>query len=130
MFNNYLYAALAGIATGLFTIYVLPAEFELFLWPMLIVAIGYFAAKTNSKQPFWKGFWYSLVVGVSITLTHLVLTTDYLLSHPAEKQQIINYDPGLAPQLVLLMSAPIYWLVLGGLSGLLSILWTKVKKTD
>ena len=130
MFKNYLYAALAGIAIGLFTIYILPAEFELFLWPMLIVAIGYFAAKAPIKGIFWSGFWYGLVVGISITLTHLSLTNDYLLSHPEEKLQINNYDPGLAPQLALLMAAPVYWLILGALAGLLSILWTKVKKSD
>ena len=130
MFRNYLYAIVAGMAIGLFTIYVLPADFELFLWPMLIVAIGYFTAKINTKKPFWPGFWYGVVVGISITLTHLVLTSDYLSSHPAEKQQITNYDPGLAPQWAMLMQAPIYWLVLGGLSGLLTILWTKVQKSE
>ena len=130
MFKNYLYAIVAGIAIGLFTIYVLPAEFELFLWPMLIVAIGYFTAKIPSKILFWTGFQHGLVVGISITLTHLILTSDYLSSHPAEKQQITNYDPSLAPQWAMLMQAPIYWLVLGGLSGLLTILWTKVQKSD
>ena len=130
MFRNYLYAIVAGIAIGLFTIYVLPAEFELFLWPMLIVAIGYFTAKINTPKLFWTGFWHGVIVGLSITVTHLVLTSDYLFSHPGEKQQINNYDPGLAPQLALLMQAPIYWLVLGGLSGLLTILWTKVQKAE
>lgn len=130
MYKNFLYAVMAGIAIGLFTIYVLPAEFELFLWPMLVVAIGYFAAKTTDKSYFWIGFWYALAVGISITLTHLVLNSDYLSGHPMEKQQINNYDPGLAPQLALLMAAPVYWLILGALSGLLTILWTKVNKTD
>lgn len=129
MFKNYLYAALAGIVIGLFTTYLLPAEFELFLWALLIVAIGYFAAKAPIKGVFWNGFWYALVVGLSITLTHLARTNDFLLSHPEEKSQINNYDPGLAPQLALLMAAPVYWMVFGALSGLLAILWTKVKKT-
>lgn len=130
MYKNFLYAIVAGVAIGLFTIYVLPPEFELFLWPMMIVAIGYFGAKANSKSHFWTGFWYALAIGISITLTHLSLISDYLSSHPAEKHQIINYDPGLAPQLVLLMAAPIYWLILGGLSGLMTILWTKVNKAN
>lgn len=130
MYKNYVYAALAGIAIGLFTIYILPAEFEIFLWPMLIVTIGYFAAKAPTIGIFWSGFWYALVTGVSITLTHLVLIDDYLAGHPQEKHQINNYDPGLAPQFALLMEAPVYWLILAALSGLLTVLWTKVRKTD
>jgi hypothetical protein len=128
MYKNYLYAVVAGIATGLFTIYVLPAEFELFLWAMLIVAVGYFVAKAHTKSHFMAGFRYGLVVGISVTLTHIVLTSDYLLNHPAEAHQIQGYHPDLAPQLALLMTAPVYWLILGALSGLMTILWTKVSQ--
>jgi len=130
MFKRYLYASLAGISIGLVTIYVLPAEFELFLWPVLIVVIGYFAARTADQGLFWLGFRDALAVGISISFTHLVLTRDYLLSHPEEKQHIEDYDRNLAPQLVLLMSAPVYWLILGALSGLLAILWAKVNNAD
>jgi hypothetical protein len=129
MYKNYLYAIMAGIAIGLFTIYVLPAEFELFLWPMLIVAIGYFAAKAHTKNHFWTGFRYALALGISITVTHLVLTADYLSNHPAEAHQLNSYNSHLAPQLLLLLTAPIYWLILGALSGLMTILWTKVNKS-
>jgi len=96
----------------------------------MIVAIGYFGAKANIKSHFRTGFRYALAVGISITLTHLSLTSAYLSSHPAEKHQISNSYPDLAPQLVLLMAAPIYWLILGGLSGLMTILWTKVNKAN
>ena len=130
MFKNYIYAAMAGLAIGFFTIYIFPTEFELFLWPVLIVAIVYFTAMTQKTSPFWAGFWYALVVAVSITITHLILIKDYLLSHPEEKQRINNYDPDLAPQLALLMVAPVYWLIFGALSGLLAILWTKVQKDN
>lgn len=129
MLKRYLYASVAGISIGLVTIYVLSAEFELFLWPVLVVVIGYFAAKELSKKPFWTGFRYAMIVGISISFTHLILTSDYLLSHPEEKQHIEDYDRNLAPQLVLLMSAPVYWLILGALSGLLTVLWTKVNTT-
>lgn len=130
MYKNYLYAIVAGIAIGLFTIYVLVAEFELFLWPVLIVSIGYFAAKADTKKHFWTGFWYALVLSLSITLTHLILTKDYLENHLAEKQQINARNPSIVPQLVLLIDAPIYWLMLGVLSGLMTVLWTKVNKSQ
>jgi hypothetical protein len=128
MFKNYLYAIMAGIATGLFTIYLLPAEFELFIWPMLIVAIGYFTAKIKVKNLFIPGFRYGVTVGISITLTHILLTSDYLLSHPAEKHQLESYSPDLTPQFALLIAAPVYWVILGALSGLLAILWAKANK--
>ncbi|MFD2520003.1 hypothetical protein [Emticicia soli] len=130
MLKRYLYASVAGISIGLVTIYVLPAEFELFLWPVLIVVIGYFAARTADQGLFWLGFRYAIVVGISISFTHLILTNDYFLSHPEEKQHIEDYNRSLAPQLVLLMWAPVYWLILGALSGLLTVLWSKVNKAD
>lgn len=127
MYRSYLQAALAGLAIRLFTIYVLPAELELLLWSLLIVAIGYFTARAPLKNIFRRRFWHAVIIGISITLTHLILTNDYLRSHPEAKAQINNYAPGLAPQLVLLMAAPVYWLILGALSGLLAILWAKVR---
>lgn len=130
MLKRYLYASVAGISIGLVTIYVLPAEFELFLWPVLIVVIGYFAARIADQGLFWIGFKYAIVIGMSITFTHLILTSDYLMSHPEAKQHVEDYNRSLAPQLVLLMSAPVYWLVLGALSGLLAVLWSKVNKAD
>ncbi len=120
---------LSGIAIGIITIYVLPDKLEFFLWPMLMITIGVAIANLYQRGLFQKGFWHGVVVGIGITLTHITLTADYLLSHEEEKEKIEEFSE-VAPQLLLLTVAPVYWLMLGGLSGLMAFLWHRSKKNN
>lgn len=116
-----------GILAGLVTIYAIPAKYELLLWIVLIIAGGAIAHKNFENHPFRNGFLFAVIIGLSITLTHIVFVNDYLSSHKDELQQIEKIKIANSYRLTLLVLAPIYWAVLGLLTGLCTLLWKRLK---
>lgn len=116
-----------GILAGLVTIYAIPAEYELLLWMVLIIAGGAIAQKNHENLPFRYGFVFAVIIGAFITLTHIVFVDDYLSSHKDEIQQIEKIKIAGSYRLTLLALAPIYWAVLGLLTGLCTLLWVRLK---
>ena len=113
-------AILIGFISGVITIYLIPNQFEILLWIILIVLIGLLGNRYYPDRPFVKTFGLALLTGIAITLTHITFLGDYLLSHKNEiealnKIRLLNSD-----RLTLLIIAPIYWAVLGLSSGLIA----------
>ena len=119
---------LLGVALGLITIYVLTGPWEILLWAVLVGSIGFVVAKSHNTRVFLNGFWYAVLAGVCVTLTHITLIEDYLATHYDEKELIENMGLTASHRLTLLGIAPIYWMILGLLSGFSSIVWKKMRK--
>jgi len=120
--------ALSGMVLGLTTIYVLAGPWEILLWAFVAGSIGFLVVAKNHTRVFLNGFWYAVLTGICITLTHIVLIEDYLATHYDEKELMENMGLGGSHRLTLLAIAPIYWMILGLLSGLSSIVWLKMRR--
>lgn len=122
-----LLCAIAGITAGLLSIYVVPAFIEIALWLLLVIVLGAVVERYQANHLFLKSCLYGAIAGMLITLVHVLLLADYLESHPDEA--IALEDLGLgSDQLSLLAMAPVYWIMLGLLTGLSAIVWRRIKR--
>jgi hypothetical protein len=120
------YSVLLGVACGFVTIHLAPAPWELLVWLGLIIALGFGVAKGNGARPFRYGFASAVLAGASITLTHLLFIERYIQSHPGEEAWLRSRDWLESARWVLLAMAPLYWAVLGVLTGVSARMWAKV----
>lgn len=119
---------LLGIVVGITTVFLVPVQFEIVVWLILIIGIGKACSRLFTESLFSKSFMLAALVGISITFTHLIFLDSYLDSHQEEMvtlDQIKIYDSYIA---TFLMIAPVYWLVLGSLSGACSLAFRRFGK--
>ena len=116
-----------GIVAGLITIYILSADFEPFLWITLAVAAAAIAQR-NNRPAFRSGFLIAVIIGAAVTLTHILLLDDYRSNHRHEMREIEKIKIADSYSVTLLAMAPIYWVLFGLVTGLVSLLWTRVRR--
>ncbi|NBA86273.1 hypothetical protein GVN16_10900 [Emticicia sp. CRIBPO] len=112
-----------GVLSGVATIFWLPSGREWLLWMVLVLFTGLFVSKNCFQNYFAGGFYFAVILGMAITATHLMFLKEYLQTHHEEAQWMKNH---YSPYLTLLLTAPLYWLVLGFFSGLSAMGWKKV----
>jgi hypothetical protein len=128
MMKEISFAALAGIIAGLITLYILPAKFEFILWFIMIVLGGYAISKNFHRDFFKNGFYMGVVTGVFITLIHIVFISDYLSGHQEEVKMLNEIKFSNSIKLKLLALAPVYWVILGILTGISAVIWNKLSR--
>jgi len=112
---------MVGILAGLLTVFVVAAKYEMLVWLALIVGLALYAHSFFQGPLFKQAFLYALITGAAITATHLAFLSAYLKSHPDEQQMFSKMGVS-SSYLGLLLIAPIYWLILGLLTGGLALL--------
>ena len=117
-YRKWLIAIFIGLLAGIATIYFIPSQVEILLWIILTIVIGLLCHKFYPEKIFIKTFLFALLTGITITLTHITLLKDYLLSHKVEIEVLDKIRLFNSDRLTLVIIAPIYWLALGLLSGL------------
>ncbi|MDN5204618.1 hypothetical protein QQ008_24715 [Fulvivirgaceae bacterium BMA10] len=120
-----------GITAGLLTAFIIPADFEIFVWITIIILIALYAVKSYNNRLFVKTFMNALFTGIVITSIHLIFLDHYLMNHPDEQKLLDSFGIH-SDRIGLLIIAPIYWIVLGLLTGGLALLWQRFhqRKTD
>jgi lysylphosphatidylglycerol synthetase-like protein (DUF2156 family) len=121
-----LIAAVSGIVAGAFSIYVVPPEIEIGLWLLLVIVLGALAQRYLKEKLFLRSFLYGIIAGIFITIMHILLIADYLTSHVQEALAMEELGIG-SDRLTLLAFAPVYWIMLGLLTGLAAITWQKFR---
>jgi hypothetical protein len=116
-----------GVLSGVATIFWLPSGREWLLWMFLVLFTGLLVSKNCFQNYFAGGFYFAVILGVAITATHLMFLEEYLRVHREEAQWMKNQ---YSPYLTLLLAAPLYWLVLGLLSGLSAMGWRKIMNKE
>lgn len=116
----------SGIIAGLVSIYIVPSQVEIGLWLILIIALGAVTQRYLKEKLFLRSFLYGGITGMFVTLMHVLLITDYLASHAQEALAMEEYGFG-SDRLTLLVFAPVYWIMLGLLTGLAAITWRKFR---
>lgn len=126
-FFPWLVVLITGVTTGMLTIYFIPAQWEILIWLLLVAGIGFFTSRRHDQSLFKHGFRYAFMMGIMITMTHLKFMEDYLLSHPEERLLMETIFEDTSKIIALLLIAPVYWVILGILSGLTSLLWERLR---
>lgn len=118
---------LAGVASGLVSMYVLPSQYEALLWLALVAGAGWAAHRIGPTGLFWRGFWSGLLMGICISLTHFTFLKDYVGSHMEEVAALQDLLNTPSRQLAVIVPAPLYWGLLAVLSGLSAVAWKRVR---
>ena len=122
-------ALLLGFVAGLITLFIIPSEFEIFVWLFLILLISIYSQYQFEKSKYKKTFIISVLTGIVIMLTHLYFINQYLLTHREEIQTLDKILINNSYRLTLLIMAPIYWIILGSLTVLMNLVIEKLMRT-
>ncbi len=126
-FRKYLISVIVGVNTGLITLFLIPSQYEVFVWLVLIIVLGVIYSKIFQQRLFRYAFTFSVLVGIVITTVHLSFLDIYLENHQEEMATLENIKIYNSYRLTLLMIAPVYWLILGILSGFSALFFKKVQ---
>lgn len=124
---KYLSVIVIRVITGITTIFLIPSQYDILIWIVLIVVLGYVSNSYFHRKIFWNAFALSVLVGISITATHLLFIDSYTESHKAEIATLDNIKTNNSYRITLLLIAPIYWFILGALSGLSALFYNKMR---
>ncbi len=124
----FLTSLVIGISAGVTTLFLLPSDYELIVWAILIITIVGLCIKFFHQKLFWETFLFSITTGATVTGTHLLFIEAYLESHQAEIIMLDAIKILDSYALTLLLIAPIYWLVLGLFSGLLANMFVALNR--
>lgn len=125
-------AVITGFICGLITIFAIPAQYELLVWLFLTIGISYYSIQEFKSKIYLNSFLFAAIIGVFITLTHIVFLNNYLKAHKDEIASLDTLKICNSYRLTLLMIAPFYWTVLGLISCVFTYLLRllKTKKND
>ncbi len=125
----YAFALLLGVVAGLITLFIIPSEFEIFVWLFLILLISTYSQYQFENYTYKKTFIMSVLTGIVITLTHLYFINQYLLTHREEIQTLDKILINNSYRLTLFIIAPMYWIILGSLTVLTNLVIEKLLRT-
>ncbi len=128
-FIPYTFALIFGSMAGLITLFIIPSQFEIAVWLFLILFIGIYSHYQFANHKYKKTFVVSVLTGIAITLTHLYFIDQYLITHQEEIQTLDKILINNSYKLTLLIIAPIYWIIFGGLNVLMNLVIEKTTRT-
>jgi hypothetical protein len=120
--------SLFGLAMGIATVFVIPANIEPVFWLVIFVACAVLIAKGTATKHFLHGLCVSLVNSVWITAAHLAFFDAYVASHPPEAAMSASMS---SPRLMMLVMGPVVGLLSGLVLGLFAYVASRfIKPTN
>jgi hypothetical protein len=107
--------SLFGLAMGIATVFVIPANVEPFFWLVVFVVCAVLIAKGTATKHFLHGLCVSLANSVWITAAHVAFFDTYIASHAREAAMSASMS---SPRLMMLAMGPAVGLVSGLVLGL------------
>ncbi|GAB4341016.1 MAG: hypothetical protein OHK0038_20640 [Flammeovirgaceae bacterium] len=126
---SYIITLIFGITAGLTTLFIIPSQFEVAVWMLLVLFLGILAHYQFDRNPFRNAFVIAIFAGITITTTHLYFIKHYLMTHQEEIETLDKILIKNSYRLTLLMIAPIYWIILGFLTGVSTLALRKTLRT-
>jgi hypothetical protein len=114
--------AVFGIAMGLGTVFFVPSAIEPILWLIVFLLSAYTIAKRCVRLRFLNGLVVGLLDSLLKTTVHMVLYSTYVARHSQEIAMIRQMTSAVSPRLLILLSSPIWGLIYGTATGLLTLL--------
>lgn len=125
---RYLLVLAIGFISGWSTVFLLPNQYEIIIWVFLIVFWGIVSCRIFEGKLFRSAFFLSFLTGMVITATHLFFIAEYLAHHREEVEALDSIKINDSYGLTLLITAPVYWLILGVLSGVTALLIHRIRR--
>jgi hypothetical protein len=117
--------SLFGLAMGIATVFVIPANVEPVFWLLIFAFCAYVIARRCAEKQFLHGLFVSLVNSVWITAAHLTFFDTYLARHPREAEMSASMS---SPRLMMLLMGPVVGLVSGLVLGLFAFVASRFVK--
>jgi hypothetical protein len=114
--------AVFGIAMGLGTVFFVPSAVEPILWLIVFLLSAYTIAKHCVRLQFLNGLLVGLLDSLLKTTVHMVFFNAYVARHPQEIAMIRQMTSAISPRQLILLSSPIWGLLYGTATGLLTLL--------
>lgn len=126
---SYIITLIFGITAGLTTLFIIPNQFEIVIWILLVLFLGILSHYQFDSYPFRNAFLIAIFAGIITTVTHLYFIKQYLMTHQEEIETLDKILIHNSYRLTLLIIAPFYWIILGLLTGLSSLVLGKILGT-
>lgn len=117
---------LFGVVMGFATVYGLTQKNEFYYWLLIGVVTAFAISKITSEKIFVKSTVVGLFMGIFTGIIQYVMFNTYLENNPDSIDGFKEIPLSLAPQYVLLFSAPFTGIVFGLFIGLIAYLFIKV----
>jgi hypothetical protein len=117
--------SLFGLAMGIATVFVIPANIEPIFWLAIFVFCAVVIARRCTQKHFLHGLCVSLVNSVWITAAHVAFFDTYIARHEREAAMSASMS---SPRLTMLAMGPVVGLVSGLVLGLFAFMASRFVK--
>jgi hypothetical protein len=111
-----------GIAMGLGTVFFVPSKVEPILWLIIFLLSAYMIASHCVRLRFLNSLLVGLLDSLLKTTVHMVFFGAYVARHAQEIAMIRQMTSAVSPRQLILLSSPIWGLIYGTATGLLTLL--------
>lgn len=118
--------SLFGLAMGIATVFVIPANVEPLFWLVILGITAYVIAKRCPSKRFQHGFLVGIANSVWVTGSHVLLFGYYIANHPKEAAMMTSMPLPDAPRLMMGFVGLAIGIVSGVVTGLFALLAAKL----
>ena len=121
--------SLFGLAMGVATVFLIPSTIEPLLWLVIFGICAYIIATRSSGQYFLHGLLVSMVNGIWVTASHILLFDRYIANHPQEAAMMTSMPLPGSPRLMMALMGPVIGVASGLVLGLFAVVAGKLVTT-
>lgn len=120
--------SLFGMAMTIATVFLIPSNIEPLFWLVIFAICAYIIARRCSGRYFLHGLLVSVVNGVWITASHILLFDRYITNHPAEASMMQSMPLPDSPRLMMAPTGPIFGVVSRIVLGLFAVVAARLTR--
>jgi hypothetical protein len=120
--------SLFGLVMAFATVFWIPSIIEPAFWLAIFSLCAYLIAKRAPGKYFLHGFMVSMVNCVWITTAHAALFSTYIANHPEMAEMSAKMPMPDHPQLMVIISGPVFGAISGLVLGLFAVIAGKLVK--
>ncbi len=120
--------SLFGLGMAFATVFWIPSNIEPVFWLVIFIACAYIIAKRSPGKYFLHGFMVSMVNCIWITAAHWTLFSTYIANHPEMAEMSARMPMPEHPQLMVIITGPVFGALSGLVLGLFAVIAGKLVK--
>jgi hypothetical protein len=118
--------SLFGLAMGIATVFVIPANVEPVFWLVIFTITAYFIATRTFSKRFQHGVLVGIANSVWVTGAHVLMFHQYIANHRREAAMMTTMPLPDSPRLMMVMVGLAIGIASGVVIGLLALLAAKL----
>ena len=120
--------SLFGLAMAFATVFWIPTKIEPAFWLLIFIICAYLISKICEGKYFLHGFLVSMVNCVWITSVHVIFYGTYIANHPDMVEMNAKMPMPDHPQLMMVITGPVFGVVSGLVLGFFAFISGKMVK--